>query len=104
MYFCFFIISLNCPNFQFNEEARSPFVKKHKTILHPGEVCTKHICKCLAMYDDELESLDACLTFPLVIRGGYLALNFFVAFSFLASNVSWYNIKFCMRERGSCKT
>ncbi|CAJ2661111.1 unnamed protein product [Trifolium pratense] len=23
---------------QFNEEARSPFVKKHKTILHPGEV------------------------------------------------------------------
>ncbi|KAH9801376.1 WD-40 repeat-containing protein MSI4 [Citrus sinensis] len=23
---------------QFNEEARSPFVKKHKTIIHPGEV------------------------------------------------------------------
>lgn len=25
--------------FQFNEEARSPFVKKYKTIIHPGEVC-----------------------------------------------------------------
>lgn len=24
--------------FQFNEEARSPFVKKYKTIIHPGEV------------------------------------------------------------------
>jgi hypothetical protein len=24
---------------QFNEEAKSPFVKKHKTIIHPGEVC-----------------------------------------------------------------
>jgi len=23
---------------QFNEEARSPFVKKYKTIIHPGEV------------------------------------------------------------------
>jgi histone-binding protein RBBP4 len=23
---------------QFNEEAKSPFVKKHKTIIHPGEV------------------------------------------------------------------
>jgi hypothetical protein len=23
---------------QFNEEARSPFVKKYKTIVHPGEV------------------------------------------------------------------
>ena len=23
---------------QFNEEARSPFVKKFKTIIHPGEV------------------------------------------------------------------
>jgi len=24
---------------QFNEEARSPFVRKYKTIIHPGEVC-----------------------------------------------------------------
>ncbi|XP_040373056.1 WD-40 repeat-containing protein MSI5-like [Rosa chinensis] len=23
---------------QFNEEARSPFVKKYKTIIHPGEI------------------------------------------------------------------
>lgn len=29
---------------QFNEEARSPFVKKHKTILHPGEVCMLLTC------------------------------------------------------------
>lgn len=27
---------------QFNEEARSPFVKKHKTIVHPGEVQFHH--------------------------------------------------------------
>ena len=31
-------------SFQFNEEARSPFVKKYKTIIHPGEVC---ICICI---------------------------------------------------------
>ncbi|MCL7033142.1 hypothetical protein MKW94_028786, partial [Papaver nudicaule] len=28
---------LSCA-FRFNEEARSPFVKKYKTIIHPGEV------------------------------------------------------------------
>lgn len=28
--------------FQFNEEARSPFVKKFKTIIHPGEVGIDH--------------------------------------------------------------
>ncbi|KAL5577119.1 hypothetical protein UlMin_018818 [Ulmus minor] len=28
---------------QFNEEARSPFVKKYKTIIHPGEGCVNRI-------------------------------------------------------------
>jgi hypothetical protein len=32
---------------QFNEEARSPFVKKYKTIVHPGEVRTVWLCFCL---------------------------------------------------------
>jgi len=39
-----FFIWLNCLMLdgykQFNEEAKSPFVKKHKTIIHPGEVCS----------------------------------------------------------------
>lgn len=30
--------------FQFNEEARSPFVKKYKTIIHPGEVSVLSSC------------------------------------------------------------
>lgn len=37
--FHFFPIYLFLVVFQFNEESRSPFVKKFKTILHPGEVC-----------------------------------------------------------------
>ncbi|RYR77143.1 hypothetical protein Ahy_A01g001610 [Arachis hypogaea] len=43
--FCFHVSNfeslLSCYgflSFQFNEEARSPFVKKYKTIIHPGEV------------------------------------------------------------------
>lgn len=32
------LVSLGCLISQFNEEARSPFVKKFKTIIHPGEV------------------------------------------------------------------
>ena len=34
----------SCSNFQFNEEARSPFVKKFKTIIHPGEVSILSTC------------------------------------------------------------
>lgn len=51
LYFIFIFIFILCivcfsqinySIFQFNEEARSPFVKKHKTILHPGEVQFLH--------------------------------------------------------------
>jgi hypothetical protein len=38
---------------QFNEEARSPFVKKYKTIIHPGEVrlfCFCHSC-CYSLFN-----------------------------------------------------
>lgn len=39
MYFsALFCAYANCFVVQFNEEARSPFVKKYKTIIHPGEV------------------------------------------------------------------
>lgn len=31
-------VNADCFIIQFNEEARSPFVKKYKTIIHPGEV------------------------------------------------------------------
>ena len=34
----------SCSNFQFNEEARSPFVKKFKTIIYPGEVSILSTC------------------------------------------------------------
>nr|KYP59305.1 WD-40 repeat-containing protein MSI4 [Cajanus cajan] len=32
------LVIANCEVVKFNEEARSPFVKKYKTIIHPGEV------------------------------------------------------------------
>ena len=35
-------VTINFFIFQFNEEARSPFVKKFKTIIHPGEVWAVH--------------------------------------------------------------
>ena len=46
-------VFLHCLILQFNEEARSPFVKKNKTIIHPGEVsinslglCSFYECPC----------------------------------------------------------
>ncbi|PNX83602.1 WD-40 repeat-containing protein MSI4-like [Trifolium pratense] len=46
---------------QFNEEARSPFVKKHKTILHPGEcmfgiVVTGEYVRIMVTYHDVAET------------------------------------------------
>uniref|UniRef100_M4F6K7 Histone-binding protein RBBP4-like N-terminal domain-containing protein n=1 Tax=Brassica campestris TaxID=3711 RepID=M4F6K7_BRACM len=73
---------------QFNEEARSPFVKKYKTIIHPGEVLiwdvetqpTRHAVLgaassrpdlILTGHQDNAEfALAMCPTEPFVLSGG----------------------------------
>lgn len=48
LYHCMIMVSFPCLILQFNEEARSPFVKKYKTIIHPGEVSVTFLHFCLS--------------------------------------------------------
>jgi hypothetical protein len=72
-----------CLFLQFNEEARSPFVKKYKTIIHPGEVRPFCFCFCCCY---SLFNYAVAIIFYL----SYLACMFLTIFSLCLDYFSSY--------------
>lgn len=75
-----FCLLLDLLIFQFNEEARSPFVKKYKTIIHPGEVWVMN-------YADKLKMPNISSTFSVYMFALWFAWSITPLWGFYAVSV-----------------